>query len=64
MTHICHILNYLKRVLKFGTGENNDVIAKNIINNDHGLSFDVYIHDDLFGHFAFHFMECICCMIL
>ena len=33
----------------------NDVIAKNIINNDHGLSFDVYIHQELFGHFALPF---------
>lgn len=48
-------LNYTKRVLKFGTGEKNDVIAKNIVNNDHGLSFDVYIHGDLFGHFALPF---------
>lgn len=52
--HLPH-LHYQKRVLKFGTGENNDVIAKNIINNDHGLSFDVYIHKDLFGHFALPF---------
>ncbi|MCD7807797.1 MAG: Mur ligase domain-containing protein [Erysipelotrichaceae bacterium] len=48
-------LHYTKRVLKFGIKENNDIIAKNIINNDHGLSFDVYIHGDLFGHFALPF---------
>lgn len=52
--HLPH-LNYQKRVLKFGVGEKNDVIAKNIINNDHGLSFDVYIHNELFGHFALPF---------
>jgi len=52
--HLPH-LNYQKRVLKFGVGENNDVVAKNIINNDHGLSFDVYIHKELFGHFALPF---------
>ncbi len=48
-------LNYEKRVLKFGTGERNDIIAKNIINNNKGLSFDVYIHNELFGHFALPF---------
>lgn len=48
-------LHYTKRVLKFGIKENNDIIAKNIINNDHGLSFDVYVHGDLFGHFALPF---------
>ena len=50
--HLPH-LHYQKRVLKFGTGEKNDVIAKNIINNDHGLSFDVYIHQELFWTFCF-----------
>lgn len=48
-------LNYTTRVLKFGTKDNNDIVAKNIINNDHGLSFDVYIHQELFGHFALPF---------
>lgn len=48
-------LNYKTRVLKFGINEKNDVLAKNIINNDYGLSFDVYIHNELFGHFALPF---------
>lgn len=48
-------LNYTKRVMKFGIQEHNDVIAKNVINNDQGLSFDVYIHNELFGHFALPF---------
>lgn len=48
-------LNYSKRVLKFGTGEHNDIIAKNVINNNNGLSFDVYIHNELFGHFNLPF---------
>ncbi len=48
-------LNYQTRVLKFGLNQNNDIIAKNVINNDYGLSFDVYIHGDLFGHFALPF---------
>ncbi|WP_050635514.1 UDP-N-acetylmuramate--L-alanine ligase [Candidatus Stoquefichus sp. SB1] len=48
-------LNYTTRVLKFGVGEHNDVKAKNILNNEHGLSFDVYIHGELFGHFALPF---------
>ena len=48
-------LNYAKRVLKFGVQDHNDIIAKNVINNDHGLSFDVYIHGELFGHFTLPF---------
>lgn len=52
--HLPH-LHYTSRVLKFGIGQNNDVVAKNIIDNDHGLSFDVYIHGNLFGHFRLPF---------
>lgn len=48
-------LNYKTRVLKFGVGEHNDVRATNVINNDLGISFDVYIHNELFGHFALPF---------
>lgn len=45
-------INFSTHVMKFGLGEKNDVIAKNIIENEHGLSFDVYIHKELFGHFS------------
>ena len=48
-------LNYQKRVIRFGLKDHNDVVAKNIINGNHGLSFDVYIHNELFGHFSLPF---------
>ena len=48
-------LNYQTIVLKFGLNQNNDIIDKNVINNYYCLSFDVYIHGDLFGHFALPF---------
>lgn len=48
-------LNYKGRVLKFGTSSKNDVIAKNIINSKESMSFDVYIHGELFGHFSLPF---------
>ena len=40
-----------KHVLRFGLGENNDVRAVNVLETPQGLSFDVYIHQELFGHF-------------
>ena len=52
--HLPH-LNYTKRVVKFGVKDGNDVQAKNVINNEKGLSFDVYIYGDLFGHFTLPF---------
>ncbi len=52
--HLKH-MNYTKRVIRFGLNDDNDVVAKNVINSDHGLSFDVYIHKDLFGHFNLPF---------
>ncbi len=48
-------LHYTKRVMKFGLKDGNDLQAKNVINNEKGLSFDVYVHGDLFGHFALPF---------
>ena len=43
------------KVLFFGLNSNNDVIAKNIIESKDGMSFDVYIHQELFGSFALPF---------
>ena len=45
-------LHYNKPVYKFGLNDDNDIQARNVINSEKGLSFDVYIHNDLFGHFS------------
>lgn len=45
-------IHFTKRVMRFGVGNDNDVKAVNVMENDKGLSFDVYIHDELFGHFS------------
>lgn len=37
--------------LYYGLNDNNDIIAKNIEKTPNGSAFDVYIHDELFGHF-------------
>ena len=44
-------IHFEKHVLRFGLGENNDVRAVNVLETPQGLSFDVYIHQELFGHF-------------
>ena len=38
-------------VIYYGFNDNNDIVAKNIILNNEGSSFDVYINKKLFGHF-------------
>lgn len=48
-------LNYTKRVVKFGLNDNNDVRAVHFIETKAGMSFDVYIHNELFGHFNLPF---------
>lgn len=48
-------LNITKRKLSFGTGKDNDVRAVNYISSEQGMSFDVYIHGELFGHFNLPF---------
>lgn len=45
-------IHFEKRVMRFGLGEKNDVRATNVLESDKGLSFDVYIHNELFGHFS------------
>lgn len=44
-------INFEKRVIRFGLDSQNDVRAVNVIETAQGLSFDVYIHKELFGHF-------------
>ncbi len=48
-------INFEKRVMRFGLNDYNDVRAVNIIENNLGFSFDVYIHNELFGHFNLPF---------
>lgn len=40
-----------KRPFYFGLNDNNDLIAKNINYHQNGTSFDVYVKDNLYGHF-------------
>ena len=44
-------INYTKPVLFYGLEDKNDVVAKNVVFHNDGTDFDVYIHDELFGHF-------------
>ena len=44
-------INFKKRVMRFGLNDYNDVRAVNVLENSNGLSFDVYIRNELFGHF-------------
>lgn len=44
-------IKFDKRVIRFGLNEDNDVRAVHVLETAQGLSFDVYIHKELFGHF-------------
>lgn len=44
-------LNIKTRKLSFGLGKDNDVRAVNYLSTPKGMSFDVIIHGDIFGHF-------------
>lgn len=48
-------LNITTRKLSFGLKPHNDVRAINYMVNSNGMNFDVYIHDELFGHFDLPF---------
>lgn len=44
-------LNIQTRTLSFGLNKSNDVQAVNYLTTEEGMSFDVMIHGELFGHF-------------
>lgn len=44
-------INFSKKVIYYGFNDNNDVIAKNVKLSNQGSSFDVYMNNELYGHF-------------
>ncbi len=45
-------INYKTKVLFYGFNENNDIIIKNVSLKETGSSFDLYINNELYGHFT------------
>lgn len=45
------IVNDNIKTLYYGFNDDNDIVAKNIILNESGSSFDVYINKEFYGHF-------------
>jgi UDP-N-acetylmuramate--alanine ligase len=45
-------INYKTKVLFYGFNENNDIVIKNISLEETGSSFDLYINNELYGHFT------------
>ena len=45
------MINFDKPVIYYGFNKDNDVYADNIVMNDSGSSFDIYIDKELYGHF-------------
>lgn len=50
-----HKLNVKTKHMFYGISEDNDVYAKNIVEDTNGVSFDCYINKELFGHFELPF---------
>ncbi len=44
-------INFDKKVIYYGFNDNNDIIAKNIVLNSEGSSFDVYMYGEFYHHF-------------
>ncbi len=45
-------INYKAKVLFYGFNENNDIVIKNVLLEETGSSFDLYINAKLYGHFT------------
>ena len=43
-----------EKIVFYGFNDNNDIIAKNLIQTKDGSSFDCYIKGDFYGHFDIH----------
>lgn len=46
-----HSLDVNKPIFYYGLDEDNDIIAKDVNYTDHGISFDVFVEDNYYGHF-------------
>jgi UDP-N-acetylmuramate--alanine ligase len=46
-----HTLEVSKPIFYYGLSEDNDIIAKDIIYKKDGISFDVFIEDNFYGHY-------------
>ena len=46
-----HSLEINKPIFYYGLDEDNDIIAKNVEYTDSGVSFDVFVEDNYYGHF-------------
>ena len=46
-----HSLEINKPIFFYGLDEDNDIIAKNVEYTDSGVSFDVFVEDNYYGHF-------------
>ena len=44
-------IKFNKKTLYYGFNDNNDIIAKNVVLDDKGANFDVYMNGSLYGHF-------------
>ena len=42
------------KIVYYGFNDNNDIIAKNLVQTKEGSSFDCYINNEFYGHFDIH----------
>jgi len=46
-----HSLEISKPIFYYGLDDDNDIIAKDVNYTNHGISFDVFVEDNYYGHF-------------
>lgn len=50
-----HLLDINKPIFYYGIGEDNDIVAKDVEYTSDGVSFDVFVEDNYYGHFDLPF---------
>src|SRR5574344_576108 len=50
-----HLLDINKPIFYYGLAEDNDIVAKELVYTKDGVSFDVFVEDNYYGHFDLPF---------
>lgn len=50
-----HLLDTNKPIFYYGIAEDNDIVAKDLEYTEEGISFDVFVEDNYYGHFDLPF---------
>ena len=55
-----HSLEVSKPIFYYGLDDDNDIIAKDVNYTENGVTFDVFVEDNYYGHLTYHYTANTC----